>query len=137
MLLDRGADVNARRTNGWTALFTAVQKHHDDIVEILIGKGADVNAHDTDGWTPLFLASQGCHIKIATMLLERHADVNAATTVRGPLLWGHRPCLIASRRYCPTQGTGARAQRPAAQDYRTPITVAHDTGMRNVLTHAH
>ncbi len=39
-----GTDVNAKDSDGWTALIWAAKKDHSDIVELLLNKGADVNA---------------------------------------------------------------------------------------------
>ncbi|MHB1308696.1 MAG: ankyrin repeat domain-containing protein, partial [Limisphaerales bacterium] len=43
-LLKYGAEVNARTTNGWTALHRAVQYSLDPMVELLVANKADVNA---------------------------------------------------------------------------------------------
>ena len=43
MLLDRGADVNAKN-NGTTACMIASKKGHSSIVSMLLDRGADINA---------------------------------------------------------------------------------------------
>jgi ankyrin repeat protein len=43
-LLQHGADVNAKTTNGWTALHQAVQFNQNNQVELLVAAKADVNA---------------------------------------------------------------------------------------------
>ncbi len=53
VLLDAGADMNAREENGRTALHGAASQGYDDIVKFLVEHGADVNAADHDGATPL------------------------------------------------------------------------------------
>src|SRR5581483_1753076 len=46
LLLDRGANVNARdAVHEQTALMWAVLENHADVVELLLARGADINAH--------------------------------------------------------------------------------------------
>lgn len=49
MLLDRGADPNARDINGNTTLVYAAGSGRLEVVPLLIKAGADVNARDDDG----------------------------------------------------------------------------------------
>jgi ankyrin repeat protein len=58
-LANRGADINAKTTTGWTILMSAVQSQQLEAVELLLDKGADVDARTCDGWTALMEAS-GC-----------------------------------------------------------------------------
>ena len=76
-LLKEGADVNAKNSEGYTALILASSNGHKEIVEMLLEKGADVNAKDSDGWTALMWASRNGHTETVTILLEEGADVNA------------------------------------------------------------
>jgi ankyrin repeat protein len=55
LLLDRGADVDARNTGGATALMWAVSDPAK--VRLLVDRGADVNIVATGGRTALFLAA--------------------------------------------------------------------------------
>ena len=92
MLLDAGANVNARtNTNYWgsTALIRASENKHTEIVSMLLDNGADVNATDDDGDTALMRVIN-CDeeddrpwyqveydiIEIVEMLLTAGADVN-------------------------------------------------------------
>jgi len=54
--LSRGADVNAKNGNGWTALMRAAMTGHAEIAKLLIDAGADVDANNKDGQTALMLA---------------------------------------------------------------------------------
>jgi ankyrin repeat protein len=53
MLVEYGADVNARGFRGATALHWAVDGRRPEIVRFLLDHGAAVNAQDDDNRTPL------------------------------------------------------------------------------------
>ena len=56
-LLDKGADVEARDDRGRTALMTAAELGHAEIVELLLRHGADPRDRDTAGKSALDLAT--------------------------------------------------------------------------------
>lgn len=77
-LLDRGVDVNARDSNGFTALLFAARNGHADTVKLLLAGGADVNAKsELLGYTALMSAITSAKIIIIKDLLDAGADVNA------------------------------------------------------------
>jgi len=84
--LDKGADVNAMASKGWTPLHYATQRGHKEVAELLIAAGADVNAKDEDGVTPLHDAVYEGYKEIAELLIANGADVNAKSRGRTPLL---------------------------------------------------
>ena len=82
-LIDKGADVNAKTADGWTALMSASSSGyvgsdgHLKVVQALLAKSADVNAKSNDGWTALMSASGKGHLTVVQALLDKAADVNA------------------------------------------------------------
>jgi hypothetical protein len=71
LLLDHGADVNARALNDFTALHYAVVRNQTTIVELLLGRGADVHAVDGNGYTPLsYAVAQGFQGVFELLLLN-------------------------------------------------------------------
>lgn len=74
LLIDHGADVNAKNNNDHTPL---QETCHPRTVKLLIERGADVNAGNKYGWTSLHEACAYNHLDIARLLLIDHgADVN-------------------------------------------------------------
>ena len=71
LLLDRGADVNAKNERGWTPLHLAVRRGYTETAALLLDRGADVNAQDKDGETPLHWATVLGHTDTAELLRSR------------------------------------------------------------------
>lgn len=96
-LLAQGADVTTKdRIYGRTLLHLAVEKGHEDMVELLLINGADVNAKDeVNGWTPLHQAAQRDNKSMVKLLIAKGANVNIKDEVnnRTPIffavLWGN------------------------------------------------
>jgi ankyrin repeat protein len=89
LLIDKGADVNAKSAAGASPLFWAVLRQQRDEVQYLVDHGADVNATDAYGDTILDMV---LHLQYTTMLptlLAKDVDVNAVDQS------GHRPLTYA------------------------------------------
>lgn len=83
-LLKKGVDVNAKGTNGETALWMAAGAGHTEIVEALLERGADVNVKDKAyGATALYMAAQEGHTNAVKVLLESKANVNIKREING------------------------------------------------------
>ena len=59
-----------------SALITAAENNHNDVVQLLLDRGADPNMADQDGFTPLFFAVQDGFIDVVQTLLDRGAEPN-------------------------------------------------------------
>jgi ankyrin repeat protein len=68
LLIDHGADVNARQQMGYTALHTAAQHGDDVMLDLLLAAGADPRAAGDDGKTPADLAAAQGHTAIVERL---------------------------------------------------------------------
>ncbi|KAG4274426.1 hypothetical protein FPRO04_09384 [Fusarium proliferatum] len=108
LLVDNGAEINARCHLGLSPLHISVETGQNEITEFLISKGADVSVVDdygrtaltmsgntevarqlidsgadishvtTDGFTPLSMASRRGHVELVKLLIQRGADINQA-----------------------------------------------------------
>ena len=56
MLIDNGAEVNAKGNYDLTPLHMAASRNSAEVAKLLIDKGAEVNAQDAGGNSPLDLA---------------------------------------------------------------------------------
>lgn len=70
ILLEAGADPNARQESDYTALHEAASKGLDRIVRLLIAHGASKTAVNREGQTPYDLARQKGHQAMAESLLQ-------------------------------------------------------------------
>ena len=71
LLIDAGADLEAKNPAVGTPLLFAVLQGHKEVVELLIAEGADVNAKDIADRTPVDVAIRYKLTEIAD-LLRKH-----------------------------------------------------------------
>ncbi|MDB5745324.1 MAG: hypothetical protein JWP72_172 [Massilia sp.] len=86
-----GTDLEARASNGNTALMMAAFKRNRPAVEALLAKGAKV---DQPGWTALHYAAASGDDAIVRLLLERGAQVDAVSPLRSG---AYTPMMMAAR----------------------------------------
>jgi ankyrin repeat protein len=85
LLLDRGADVNAKCScpgildGGWTPLMLAIKVRSHEVVETLLDRRADVNQRNNRGETALILAAYDGDMRVFQRLLDTGADVHVKT----------------------------------------------------------
>lgn len=77
LLVNKGADVNARAASGATPLFFAILRDQKDDAQFLLDKGANINTPNAYGDTPLSCALQMQYGSLIQLLVDRGADVNA------------------------------------------------------------
>ena len=88
MLMDKGADITARRDDG-RGIFTSTTfgilmgKVDLDFAELILSKGADVNeaatSGDVAGWTAIHYAASNGNAELLKFLIKNGANVNAVT----------------------------------------------------------
>ncbi|KAI8795246.1 ankyrin repeat and KH domain-containing protein 1 [Biomphalaria glabrata] len=88
-LLDKGAEVNRRNNDGFTALHVAAESNNVSCSKLLLEYGAIVNLKCQAGLTPLHQAVG--NVNLVKLFLENHANVNAEDER------GNTPLLLASK----------------------------------------
>jgi len=74
MLLDNGADVEAKDANGSTPLVSAAEYNDLAMVKLLLEKGANVRTKDRGGETALINAARSGNSEIVGLLLQKTSD---------------------------------------------------------------
>ena len=78
LLLQNGADVNAKSNYGNTPLHWAASYGHVDILHLLVENGADLEAQSISGYRVLHSAALHGHLPFIQELISRyHVDINA------------------------------------------------------------
>ena len=75
LLINNGADVNARHGHESTVLILSTRNERLDIMKLLVKHGADVNAQDKYGMTALHYANPKNKI-LQDFLIKSGADIN-------------------------------------------------------------
>lgn len=74
LLLEAGANPNARDDSGATPLHFGVENENPVVSSHLLGAGSDPNAADNDGYTPLHHAHWNLNARVTELLLEAGAN---------------------------------------------------------------
>ena len=77
ILLERGADREARDEQGYTPLHLAARGGHADTLRLLLRAGANREAQDRSGHTPLFNAAETGQTEAIQILLDAGANIEA------------------------------------------------------------
>jgi ankyrin repeat protein len=73
-LLDKGADPKVVATDGRTALFEGVTR---GVAEVILARGGDATVKDTGGWTALHMAAKRGDSELVGLLLDKGAPATA------------------------------------------------------------
>ena len=78
LLLDKGAQLEAKNINGMTPLHHAAVQGQVEIVRLLCDRGADVEARTNRGNRPLHSSAWQGHVSVVKEFIEeRNAEINA------------------------------------------------------------
>ena len=86
-LVERGADIRATTTLGFTPLLFAARHGNSEAVKMFLDAGADANTTANDNLSALHVAVLRGHGDVAVLLLEGGADPNANGPGYTPLHW--------------------------------------------------
>ena len=73
VLLDAGADIDARGEDDYTPLHYAIEQEKPEVAELLIARGANLLARDRLGLDAYALCAMNRNATIQAMLPEKHA----------------------------------------------------------------
>jgi len=77
LLLEKGAELEAKDWGGRTPLSHAAEKRHEAVVKLLLEKGAELEAKDNNGRTPLLYAAENGNEAVMKLLLEKGPELEA------------------------------------------------------------
>ena len=128
ILLEKGAEVNAKNSRGHTALQFAALLREVEIVRMLLEREVDVNTKSDEGDTALHWAVEiSNNEEVVRMLLEKGADVNVKNIVKHTALHGavRNSNNVAMIRMLLEKGAEVNAKH---------LDIAREKGHTNVIT---
>lgn len=83
LLLDSGADIDARTNDGWSPLHSATRWNQAAVVSLLLQRDANINAQTNSGQTALHIASadKECRQCIELLLMDKNLDISLKNTL--------------------------------------------------------
>jgi hypothetical protein len=131
VLIEYGADVDAKTKDTWTPLYYAARNGHREVCEILIRHGANVNAKSQYGWTPLYSAARGGHEEVCEFLLESGAHVNAESKKGWTAL--HIAAHEGHKEACKILIDNGADVNAKDKGFKTPMDVANGDDVKKLL----
>ena len=131
-LLARGAPLDARDSDSWTALHWAAANGNADAAGALVAAGACLDTRSKARNTPLYWAAQGGHVAVVRVLVGGGADVEARgfgglAPLHNAARAGHADVVAA------LLDAGADVNAGAGAKQRTPLALASGREVRELL----
>ena len=82
MLLDRGANIEAKAMYNFTPLHVSAQRGHVHAARLLLDRGANIEAKNVHQSTPLHIACRHGHMEVITLLVDRDASLDAVNVAQ-------------------------------------------------------
>lgn len=131
VIIEEGADINAKDSDGSTALMWAAWRNELDAAKLLIQSGADVNAKDSKAVTALMYASEKNSHHVAKLLIEKGADINEKNNKgETALMWAAWRDSAAVTTLLLEQGADVNAKDKAG---KSALDVANSEEMKKLL----
>ena len=132
LLIDKGADIEAKDRYGRTPLSWAAEKGHEAVVQLLIDKGADIEAKNHYGRTSLFWAAENGQETVMQLLINKGADIEAKDSSfdRTPLSWAAENGHEAVVQLLVDKGADIETK---SSDGQTPLSWAAENGHKAVV----
>ena len=109
-LVEKGANINAKSSSGFTLLMFAIEGAHLDVVKYLIKKGADLNLKMNDGWTALISVAYDSHLNIVKYLIKKVAKDSCDGMTDIFKVAGAKSNCIVTMKYLVKKGVNVNAK---------------------------
>mmetsp|Transcript_24238 Transcript_24238/g.55366 ORF Transcript_24238/g.55366 Transcript_24238/m.55366 type:complete len:470 (+) Transcript_24238:34-1443(+) len=135
LLLDKGAEINAKAANGWSALLHACRSGKLQAVELLLERGAEISCLTVDKQSCLVMAILEGSLELVQFFFEKHPSACAAL-LSTPDANGQTPIFHAARvgkvdimKVLLEKGAGANDKDSQG---RRPLMIACESGKQKV-----
>lgn len=138
LLINEGADVNLKASNGATALLLAAGRSYE-VTELLLSKGADIHARSDNGSGVITNCTMGIikawvKTDLAELLLSKGAEIDEVNTTEyyggyTPLFWAVDDNNEALVKFFCDHGANVNA---TAKNKKTPLSIASEAGYESI-----